>query len=109
MASPSASARTPIRAGTSVNSTGVEATHTPSRQWLSTIFRCSGCLVTRSVAPRPRASGMLRRLGCMPRVLPRGAGASRGSTDWAATLTGGGDPSALAARLGSQEQTRQAC
>ena len=57
MASPSASARTPISAGTSVSSTGVEATHTPSRQWLSTIFLCSGCLVIRSVAPWPRSVG----------------------------------------------------
>jgi hypothetical protein len=51
MASPRASASTPISPGTSLNSTGVEATQTPSRQWLSTILRCSGCLVTRSVAP----------------------------------------------------------
>ena len=56
-ASPSASARTPMSADNSLTSTGVEATHSPFRQWLKTTFRCSGCRVTRSVAPLPRSVG----------------------------------------------------
>jgi hypothetical protein len=45
-ASPRAAARTAIRAGTSLNSTGVEATQSPWRQWLTTILRSAGCRVT---------------------------------------------------------------
>ncbi len=62
-ASPRASANTPINEGTSARSMGVEATQTPSRQWLSTTRRCFECLVTLSDAPSPLGSGMLRRFG----------------------------------------------
>jgi len=62
-ASPRASASTPIKAGTSARSMGVDATQTPSRQWLSTTRRCFECLVTLSEAPSSLGSGMLRRFG----------------------------------------------
>jgi len=62
-ASPRASASTPINAGTSARSIGVDATQTPSRQWLSTTRRCFECLVTLSDAPSLLGSGMLRRFG----------------------------------------------
>lgn len=65
-ASPSASARTAMRTGNSFRSTGLDATHTSSRQWLRTTFRSSGCLVTRRYAPVPRASGMFSRFGSAP-------------------------------------------
>jgi len=77
-ASPRASARTPIRAGTSLSSIGVDATHRPSRQWLTTIFRCSECLVTLSDAPRPRASGMVSRFGSIHRLWTDAESVSRG-------------------------------
>lgn len=67
-ATPMASTRTPIRPGTSASSIGVEAMHLPSRQWLKTTRRWPGCRVILSVAPRPRASGMLRRVGPTPRL-----------------------------------------
>ena len=65
-ASPRAAARTAIRAGTSLNSTGVEATQSPWRQWLTTILRSAGCRVTLRYAWLPRASGMLRLFGLPP-------------------------------------------
>jgi hypothetical protein len=65
-ASPRAAARTPMRADTSLNSTGVEATQSPCRQWLTTILRSAGCRVTLRYAWLPRASGMLRLFGLPP-------------------------------------------
>jgi hypothetical protein len=50
-ASPRASTSTPISADTSLSSIGVDATQIPSRQWLNTTFRWSGCLVTLNIAP----------------------------------------------------------
>jgi hypothetical protein len=65
-ATPSASTRTLISPGTSASSMDVEAVHLPSVQWLNTTLRCPGCRVTLSVDPRPRASGMFRRVGPTP-------------------------------------------
>jgi len=42
--------------------------HLPSLQWLNTTLRCPGCRVTLSVDPRPRASGMFRRVGPTPQL-----------------------------------------
>lgn len=61
-ASPSASASTPMRVGSSPSSMGVDATQMCPRQWLTTTLCCSGCLVTRRTAPPPRTSGMVRLL-----------------------------------------------
>ena len=73
---PSASANTLMIAGISLRSTGVEATQTPSRQWLRTTFRCSGCRVTLSDAPLPLASGTVSRFGIAAMILsmPLGSG-----------------------------------
>jgi hypothetical protein len=67
-ATPRASTRTPISPGTSASSIGVEAIHLPSLQWLNTTLRCPGCRVTLSVDPRPRASGIFRRVGPTPQL-----------------------------------------
>jgi hypothetical protein len=97
-ASPRAAARTPMRAGTSLNSTGVEATQRPCRQWLITIFRSAGCRVTRRDAWFPRASGMLRLFGLPPTpqsmtALPpgvEGACVSKGREHVAGRFSGAG-------------------
>jgi hypothetical protein len=57
-----------MSSGTSPSSIGVEATHRPSRQWLNSTLRCPGCRVILNVAPRPRASGIFRRVGPTPQL-----------------------------------------